>query len=213
MQQLIQQRNTTWQLLNRAKTLHNTWADIQTRSLSILQSICNIVAQRKSTLELPKTIERYNIDQSKLLFKQTDSISSLIEKQRVLLGLFEDVCSRWSELTRDVDKFVIKVLQQQQQHITTPLPLSTESMLQVAAVDVSDLYEMVSLLDYSYHQEYIYKTSLFDQIQSSLSEPTDAYHLLELWQEESHVDKKTLEDMFERMKMFTAIKKVLESVD
>lgn len=211
MQQLIQQRNTTWQLLNRAKTLYNTWADIQARSLSTLQSICNIVAQRKSTLELPKTIERYNIDQSKLLFKQTDSISSLIEKQRVLLGLYEDVCLRWSELTRDVDKFVIKMLQQQ--HMTTPLPLSTESMLQVAAVDVSDLYEMVSLLDYSYHQEYIYKTSLFDQIQSSLSEPTDAYHLLELWQEESHVDKKTLEDMFERMKMFTTIKKVLESVD
>ncbi|CAO3692185.1 unnamed protein product [Rhizopus microsporus] len=86
-------------------------------------------------------------------------------------------------------------------------------MLQVAAVDVSDLYEMVSLLDYSYNQEYIYKISLFGQIQSSLSEPTDAYHLLELWQEESHVDKKTLEDMFERMKMFTTIKKVLESVD
>ncbi|CEG81919.1 hypothetical protein RMATCC62417_16059 [Rhizopus microsporus] len=211
MQQLIQQRNTTWQLLNRAKTLYNTWADIQARSLTTLQSICNIVAQRKCTLELPKTVERYNIDQSKLLFKQTGSISSLIEKQRVLLGLFEDVCSRWSELTRDVDKFVIKVLQQQ--HITTPLPLSTESMLQVAAVDVSDLYEMVLLLDYSYHQEYIYKTSLFDQIQLSLSEPTDAYHLLELWQEESHVDRKTLEDMFERMKMFTTIKKVLESVD
>ncbi|CEJ01283.1 hypothetical protein RMCBS344292_15315 [Rhizopus microsporus] len=211
MQQLIQQRNTTWQLLNRAKTLYNTWTDIQARSLSTLQSICNIVAQRKSTLELPKTIERYNIDQSKLLFKQADSISSLIEKQRVLLGLYEDVCLRWSELTRDVDKFVIKMLQQQ--HMTTPLPLSTESILQVAAVDVSDLYEMVSLLDYSYHQEYIYKTSLFDQIQSSLSEPTDAYHLLELWQEESHVDKKTLEDMFERMKMFTTIKKVLESVD
>lgn len=211
MQQLIQQRNTTWQLLNRAKTLYNTWTDIQARSLSTLQSICNIVAQRKSTLELPKTIERYNIDQSKLLFKQAGSISSLIEKQRVLLELYEDVCLRWSELTRDVDKFVIKMLQQQ--HMTTPLPLSTESMLQVAAVDVSDLYEMVSLLDYSYHQEYIYKTSLFDQIQSSLSESTDAYHLLELWQEESHVDKKTLEDMFERMKMFTTIKKVLESVD
>ncbi|KAG1174029.1 hypothetical protein G6F70_005320 [Rhizopus microsporus] len=211
MQQLIQQRNTTWQLLNRAKTLYNTWADIQAKSLSTLQSICNIVAQRKSTLELPKTIERYNIDQDKLLFKQTDSISSLIEKQKVLLGLYEDVCLRWSELTRDIDKFVTKVLQQQ--HTTTPLPLSTESMLQVAAVDVSDLYEMVSLLDYSYNQEYIYKISLFGQIQSSLSEPTDAYHLLELWQEESHVDKKTLEDMFERMKMFTTIKKVLESVD
>ncbi|CEI86466.1 hypothetical protein RMCBS344292_00906 [Rhizopus microsporus] len=211
MQQLIQQRNTTWQLLNRAKTLYNTWADIQAKSLSTLQSICNIVAQRKSTLELPKTIERYNIDQDKLLFKQTDSISSLIEKQKVLLGLYEDVCLRWSELTRDIDKFVTKVLQQQ--HTTTPLPLSTESMLQVAAVDVSDLYEMVSLLDYSYNQEYIYKINLFGQIQSSLSEPTDAYHLLELWQEESHVDKKTLEDMFERMKMFTTIKKVLESVD
>lgn len=209
MQQLIQQRNTTWQLLNRAKTLYNTWVDIQARSLSILQSICNIVAQRKCTLELPKTVERYS-DQSSLLFKQINSISSLIEKQRQLLGLFEDVCSRWSELTKDIDKFVIKVLQQQH---TTPLPLSTESMLQVVAVDVFDLYEMVSLLDHSYHQEYIYKTSLFDQIYSSLSEPTDAYHILELWQEESHVDKKTLEDMFERMKLFTTIKKVLESVD
>lgn len=210
MQQLIQQRNITLSLLNRAKILCNTWAEVQLKSVSIIHSICNIVSQQRSTLDLPKTVESHGVNHQSLVFKQADSIGNLIEKLQSIVDLLKDVQVSWNNLKNEVDRFMVKVLQRPE---PTVQPLSTESMLQVVTVDPFDLYDMVSRLAHSYKQEYNYKLNLFNNLSSHLKSSKEAYGLLELWQADSHIDKKTIEQLSERIKLFNTVKKVLESVD
>ncbi|CAO3700363.1 unnamed protein product [Rhizopus stolonifer] len=210
MQQLIQQRITTHSLLKKAQVLSNTWVEVHSKSLSILQSICNIISQQKSTLDLPKLVESHGVSQQNLVFKQTESLGILIRKLEATIELLKNVCDSWNSLKLEVDRFIVKVLQRPE---PTLQPLSTESMLQVVSVDPIELYEMVGCIAHSYSQEYKYKSSLFDNISSHLSTPKEACNLLELWQADSHVAKKTEQRLLERIKLFNITKKVLESVD
>ncbi|KAI9257601.1 hypothetical protein BY458DRAFT_518693 [Sporodiniella umbellata] len=210
MQQLIQQRVTTHSFLNKAKTCIHTWREVLSKSLAILNSMCNIVSQQKSSLEMTQLIEIHNVNQQSLLFKQTESLGDLIRKLRITLDLLKDVNSNWSRLQSDVNRFVSRFLEQPE---IAPQPLSTESMLQVVAVDPIDLYGMVNDISYSYDQEYKYKYNLSNNISSYLSTPKDAYKLLELWQADSHIAKEVEQKLLERIQLFNVTKKVLESVD
>jgi hypothetical protein len=60
MQQLIQERNVSFSLLNKAEMLCNTWNRLQSKSLSVLQTISNVISQRLATLDLPTTLNDHN---------------------------------------------------------------------------------------------------------------------------------------------------------
>lgn len=193
--------------MKKAQVFSNTWAEVHSKSLSILQSICNIISQQKSTLDLPKLVESHGVSQQNLVFKQTESLRILLRKLETAIELLKNVCDSWNSLKLEVDRFIVKVPE------PTLQPLSTESMLQVVSVDPIELYDMVSCIAHSYSQEYKYKSSLFNNISSHLSTPKEAYNLLELWQTDSYVAKKTEQYLLERIRLFNITKKVLESVD
>ncbi|KAL9543639.1 hypothetical protein MBANPS3_008026 [Mucor bainieri] len=191
-QQQIQDRHTSFAILGKAEILCNTWRRLQSKSLSLLQSVVNVVAQKSATLDQPSTLEQHGVDTSRLVYKQTASIESLIKDLHSVLELFDKVKRDWAQLDLEAARHVVKYTARPTLP-AKPAPLSTNSLIQVTAVSPAQVQDMISRL----------AVSSQDQIQP----------LVDRWEAETHIDTALQEDMAERIKLYKTVKKVLESVD
>ncbi|KAG2190973.1 hypothetical protein INT46_006442 [Mucor plumbeus] len=211
-QQQIQDRNTSFIILGKAEVLCNTWRRLQLKSLSLLQSITNVIAQRVATFDQPSTLEQHGVDLSHLVYKQTESLESLINDLHSVLELFEKVKRDWAQLdleaTRHATKFTASRLTQ-----TKPVPLSTSSLIQVTAVTPTQAHDMISRLAYMYNEEFNYKSTLLSTLQSNVSNQDQIQQLSDRWDAETHISTELQNDVYERIKLYKTVKKVLESVD
>lgn len=210
MQQLIQERNVSFSLLSKAEVLCNTWDRIHSKSLSILQNISNVVSQQLATVDLPTTSSDHGVQQSRLIFKQTESLESSIKNAHDVLDLFKKVTYDWQKLETESVKHLTKSLAVGS---TPPQPLSTESMIQVTAVSPIQVNEMISSLAFMYKEEFEYKTALITTLPAHLSTQDQILNLIDRWDAESRIDHQVKEDMSERIKLYKTVKRVLESTD
>jgi hypothetical protein len=211
MQQSIQERNVSFSLLGRAEVLCNTWNRVQSKSLSLLQSISNVVSQRLATFDLPTTLEDHGVDQTRLVFKQTEAMESSIKSLRAVLEMFEKVKNDWTRLEFEAAKHVGKSIMAQAP--TKPQPLSTESMIQVTSVTPVQVYDMISKLAYMYKEEFSYKSTLLTTLPLNMSNFDLIQNLIDRWSIESRIDDQVEQELSERVKLYKVVKKVLESVD
>lgn len=209
MQQSIQERNVSFSLLSKAEVLCSTWNRLQSKSLSILQTVSNVISQRLATLDLPTTLIDHNVQQSQLIFKQTESMENSIKNLRSTLELFEKVKNDWQRLESEASRHVAKSLTT----IIKPQPLSTNSMIGVTAVSPSQVHDMISNLAYMYQQEFCYKSTLMTTLSLHLSTQDQILNLIDRWSLESRIDDQISQDISERLKLYKIVKKVLESVD
>lgn len=207
MHQLIQERNVSFALLSKAEVLCKTWYRLQSKSLNLLQSIHNVISQRAATFDLPSTLEAYGVETSQLVFKQTESMESSLSNMRVVLELFEKVISDWQKLEIEAARHVTKSLTA----VVKPQPLSTESMIQVTAVNPTQVHEMIYKLAYMHKEEFNYKTILFVSLPSYTSTHTQFQNLLDHWMIESRIDGQIERDISERIKLYKTVKRVLLS--
>ncbi|KAI9473865.1 MAG: hypothetical protein EXX96DRAFT_321353 [Benjaminiella poitrasii] len=210
-QQQIQERSTSFALLTKAETLSNTWNRLQSKSLSLLQSISNIVAQRTATVDQMSTLEKHNVDLSRLIFKQTESMETSIANLYSVVELFEKMKDDWYRLELEATRHVSKSMNQLS--MTGPIPISTNSLIQVTAVSPAQTHDMISRLSYMYKEEYAYKTSLLSTLASSTSTQHQIQNLIDRWNMESNINHSIATDIAERIKLYKTVKKVLESVD
>ncbi|CAO3622762.1 unnamed protein product [Mucor fragilis] len=211
-QQQIQDRHTSFAILGKAEILCSTWRRLQTKSLSLLQSMTNIVAQRSATLEQPSTLEQHGVDTSRLVYKQAASLDSLIKDLRSVLELFDKVKRDWAQLDLEATRHVAKHASRPSLP-AKPAPLSTHSLIQVTAVTPAQVQDVISRLAYMYTQEYNYKYMLLSTLPSSMSNQDQVQQLVERWDAKTHIDTSLQDDMTERVKLYKTVKKVLESVD
>lgn len=209
MQQSIQERNASFSLLSKAEVLCSTWNRLQSKSLSILQTISNVISQRLATLDLPTTLIDHNVQQSQLIFKQTESMENSIKNLHSTLELFEKVKNDWQRLESEASRHVAKSLTT----VIKPQPLSTNSMIGVTAVSPSQVHDMISNLAYMYQQEFCYKSTLMTTLSLHLSTQDQILNLIDRWSLESRIDDQISQDISERLKLYKIVKKVLESVD
>jgi hypothetical protein len=211
MQQLIQERNISFSLLGKAEVLCNTWNRLQSKSLSLFQSISNVTSQRIATLDLPTTLEDHGVNQARLVYNQTESMESTIKNIYAVLELFEKVKNDWKRLEFEAERHVIKSLTMP---TTKPLPLSTESMIQVTSVSPTKVHDMISRLTYMYKEEFAYKSMLLTTLSSqNMSNFDQMQNLIDRWSIESRIDDQVQLDISERIRLYKLVKKVLESVD
>ncbi|CAO3634431.1 unnamed protein product [Mucor hiemalis] len=185
MQQLIQERNVSFSLLGRAEVLCNTWDRVQSKSLSILQNINNIISQQLATIDLPTTSSDHGVQQSRLIFKQTESLENSIKSTHDVLVLFEKVKNDWQKL-------------------------EAESVTAVSPIQVND---MISRLACMYKEELDYKTALITTLPIHLSTQDQILNLTDRWALETGIDEQVREELSERIKLYKTVKRVLESVD
>jgi hypothetical protein len=207
MQQLIQERNVSFDLLRRAKSQCNSWYTTQSKSLNVLQSINNVISQRSATFDLPTTLEDHGVQQSRLLFNQTESMEVSLRKMHSLLGKFGDLKDAFQSLELEASRHVTKSLALSFKSQS----LSTESMIQVTAVDPAQVYDMISKLTYMYKEEFAYKSILLTTISAHVSTYDQFQNLIDRWSIESHIDDQIEKDIVERIKLYKLVKIVLES--
>ncbi|KAI7904696.1 uncharacterized protein BX663DRAFT_550340 [Cokeromyces recurvatus] len=210
-QQQIQERNASFALLNKAETLCNTWHRIQSKSLLLLQSISNIIAQRYAVLDQMSTLEIHDVNPSRLMFKQTESMENSIANLYSTLDLFEKVTDDWYRLEHEAIRHVSKSLNQP--FLTKPQPISTHSLIQVTAVTPAQTHDIISRLSYMYKNEFTHKVTLLSSLSSSVSTQRQIQTLIDCWNLESNIDSSIETEMVERIKLYKTVKKVLESVD
>lgn len=208
MQQQLQEREASFSLLNKAHVLYNTWNKIQSKSVNYLQSIDNLISQRNATLEHISTLERHQVDQNELIYKQTVSIEKQIKNLNGTLELFDKVSNDWTQLEAAAARHITK----SQPAPSQPLPLSTQSLIQVTAIKPTEVYDMIAQLASMYREEYNYKAILLSTLSQHVVSADQFQHLLDRWTAESRIDHTLMPTIVERIQLHKQIKKVLESV-
>lgn len=211
-QQQIQDRHTSFAILGKAEVLYNTWRRLQSKSLSLLQSMVNIVAQKSATLDQPSTLEQHGVDKSRLMYKQAASLENLIKDLHSVLELFDKVKRDWAQLDLEATRHVVKYTSRPSLP-AKPAPLSTNSLIQVTAVAPAQVQDMISRLAYMYDEEFNYKFMLLSTLPSNMSNQDQIQQLVDRWDAEAHIDSTLQQDIAERIKLYRTVKKVLESVD
>ncbi|KAG2212259.1 hypothetical protein INT47_001618 [Mucor saturninus] len=207
MQYIIQERNVSFEILKRSKSLCDSWYTTQSDSINVLQSISNVISQRSATYDLPITLEDHGVIQPRLLFNQTESMEALFQKMKFFITKFGDLNDKFHNLELEASRLVAKSL-------TLPsksYPLSTESMIQVTAVDPSHIYDMISKLCSMYREEFTYKSILISTLSTYVSTYDQFQNLINRWSVESHIDDQVEKDIVERIKLYKLVKVVLES--
>ncbi|KAI8992457.1 hypothetical protein BDB01DRAFT_778503 [Pilobolus umbonatus] len=210
MQRLIKERNISYSLLERAETLSRTWDRLQSKSISKLQAINNMIAQQSAVLESPSTVEHVKVVQPRLLYKQSVSLDTSVCDLHELMTLFKDVIKDWTQLKKDTAKHVTHISMDNNMNTH---PISTESLIQTSAMHPTEVNDIISTLAYMYTQEYHYKSNLIDSLPTYLNSTDQMDRLLDCWNNESRIDQSTVDYVSERIKLYKVVKKVLESTD
>ncbi|KAI8887666.1 hypothetical protein K501DRAFT_211388 [Backusella circina FSU 941] len=209
-QQQISERKATFALLNRAEKLTNNWSQLQSKSLSILYNISNLVSQRMASMECSSLLEANHVQQNRLIYKQTQAIEDNISKLDAILDLFSQVVNDWEQLDTEAARHITK---SRLDLPTTPLPISTESLIHVTRVHPTEARDMIANLLYMYKQEYRQKRELRILLPKQISDHDQFASLVSKWEKEACIDFQVELDMFERIQLYKQVKKVLESVD
>lgn len=207
MQQLIQERNASFDLLKRAKSLCNSWHTTHSNSINMLQTINNVISQRSATFDLPTTLEDHGVRQSRLLYNQTESLKVSLKKMHSLLAKLGDLKESFLCLELEASRLVTKsmTLSYKSQ------PVSTESMIQVTAVSPSHVYDLISRLASEHKEEFVYKAILLSSISTYMSTYDQFQNLIDRWSVESNIDDQIENDIAERIKLYKLVKATLES--
>ncbi|KAG0166048.1 hypothetical protein DFQ28_007915 [Apophysomyces sp. BC1034] len=206
----IQLRNASIALLTRADTLCRTWSRHQSTALALFQSLSNILAQRTATLDIA-SVHRHGVQPERLMYKQTVAFEeTLVQLQRVMT-LFQNVLEEWNMLERNCEKHLAKHLSMPQSNRAAPL--STESLIQVAAIQPDVVHTLVANLCFMHRREYNYKTTLLSTLPQHCNNTQDLDLLVNRWDDQSSIDKTVHEDIIERLKLYNFVKKVVESKD
>jgi hypothetical protein len=208
-QQQIQERTTCFALLEKAEVLCNTWRRLVSKSSSQLVSLTNLVAQRIATADLSDSLSQHKVESSRLIYKQTESMSSTINNLHTVLEMFAKVKNDWRSLEAEATRLVSRALPPS----TKPAPLSTNSMIQVTAISPAQVHDMISRLAYMYAEEYIYKETLLQTLPLHMATQDQIQDLTDRWSAETRIDDSVETELSERLKLYKVLKKVLESVD
>jgi hypothetical protein len=207
-QQQIAERRATFVLLNRAEKLTNNWSKLESKALSVLYNITNLVSQRMAALECSTLLETNHVEQSRLVYKQTQAIENNINTLDAVLDLMSQVINDWKQLELEAARHVSKA---RLDLPTKPLPISTESLIHVTQVHPTEAHDIIANLLYMYQQEYRQKMSLRASLPKHISNYDQLQSLLSTWEKQACIDFQVELDMFERIQLYKQVKKVLES--
>ncbi|KAI8645940.1 hypothetical protein BD408DRAFT_410877 [Parasitella parasitica] len=147
---------------------------------------------------------------SRLIYKQTASLETLIGNLGSVMELFEKVTRDWSQLDLEATRHVAKFTAPPE---TKPVPLSTNSLIQVTSLTPFQVQDTISRLAYMYQQEFRYKSALISTLQSNASSQDQMQQLSDHWDAQTHIDTALQDDVYERIQLYKTVKRVLESAD
>ncbi|KAI9497333.1 hypothetical protein BDB00DRAFT_936198 [Zychaea mexicana] len=200
------------QLLTRAESCYKIWSQQHARSVSLLITLSNVVAQRTAATANSNNDAFESIDTSRLVYKQSLAFESIIDNlNRVVDGL-ESILFDLQKLESDAAKWVTK------ETATTiksrePAPLSTETLIQVAAIQPHDVHRYIADVLHMLRKDFENKQTWIDELPLHSSRPEQLEDLIQQWDQQTHVRRELVEEMSERIKLYKQVYKVVTSTD
>ncbi|KAI9313912.1 hypothetical protein BX666DRAFT_2123839 [Dichotomocladium elegans] len=191
------------QLLTRAESLCRAWEKQHSVSTSLLMSLANIHAQHSAA-----TLQKFNfdVDMPRLLYKQQLAFENALKKLNRVMLIMTDIVADLQVLENEAGKFVARAVP------TMPLqpqPLSTESLLQIAAVQPHDVHRYISGLHSMLDKELAYKKTWLNSLSSSSS----LEEVCDYWERQPHIDSDFVAQLSDRIKLYKQTHRVLTSTD
>lgn len=196
------------QLLTRAESACRAWDKQQSISVSLLLSLSNIIAQQRATLE-----QRFDFDVNinHLTYKQACSFEDAFEQLISTLDAMDDVVHDLYMLENEATKHLTRAMPEMLS--SRSMALSTESLIQTAAVRPHEVCEYIADLHYTYRKELQQKRMWMDMLPQHVSRPELLDDLRERWQTQSHLKPDLTNEISDRIKLYKQVHKVLTSTD
>lgn len=219
MQQQQQQRQQlttrSVNLLAQTEEKCKAWQKQQSISEALLASLSNVLAQRSAAADNVEILERHSVDPERLAYKQTQAFERTLQQLSRVLENMSDIAAQLQKLEQDAAKHLQKAatLQSSSSNNKNPPALSSESLIQVAAIPPDQVHDYVSSISYMYTQELRYKQTWISLLPRYTASSDQMDELQRYWQAQPHIDKAVEQDMSERLKLYKQVKKTVESKD
>lgn len=196
------------QLLTRAESACRAWDKQQSISVSLLLSLSNIIAQQRATLE-----QRFDFDVNinHLTYKQACSFEDVFEQLISALDAMDDIVHDLYMLENEATKHLTRAMPEMLS--SRSMALSTESLIQTAAVRPHEVCEYIADLHHTYRKELQQKRMWMDMLPQHVSRPELLDDLRERWQTQSHLKPDLTNEISDRIKLYKQVHKVLTSTD
>lgn len=196
------------QLLTRAESACRAWDKQQSISVSLLLSLSNIIAQQRATLE-----QRFDFDVNinHLTYKQACSFEDVFEQLIATLDAMDDIVHDLYMLENEATKHLTRAMPEMLS--SRSMALSTESLIQTAAVRPHEVCEYIADLHHTYRKELQQKRMWMDMLPQHVSRPELLDDLRERWQTQSHLKPDLTNEISDRIKLYKQVHKVLTSTD
>ncbi|CDS07295.1 hypothetical protein LRAMOSA01244 [Lichtheimia ramosa] len=196
------------QLLTRAESACRAWDKQQSISVSLLLSLSNIIAQQRATLE-----QRFDFDVNinHLTYKQACSFEDVFEQLIATLDAMDDIVHDLYMLENEATKHLTRAMPEMLS--SRSMALSTESLIQTAAVRPHEVCEYIADLHHTYRKELQQKRMWMDMLPQHVSRPELLDDLRDRWQTQSHLKPDLTNEISDRIKLYKQVHKVLTSTD
>lgn len=196
------------QLLTRAESACRAWDKQQSISVSLLLSLSNIIAQQRATLE-----QRFDFDVNinHLTYKQACSFEDVFEQLISTLDAMDDIVHDLYMLENEATKHLTRAMPEMLS--SRSMALSTESLIQTAAVRPHEVCEYIADLHHTYRKELQQKRMWMDMLPQHVSRPELLDDLRDRWQTQSHLKPDLTNEISDRIKLYKQVHKVLTSTD
>lgn len=203
-----QSRTISANLLARTEEQCRLWQKHHATSVSLVSSLSNNLAQQAAALEHCDSLAQHGVDAHRLVYKQMlvfeKTMSQLTHVMDALKGVVVDL--------RRIESDSKKHLAKAAPAAVVPAQLSSEALLQVAAIRPHEVLDYVSAIVYMYETELAYKQTLFHALpEYAASNKFD--DLVLQWQTQSHIQWHVQDEMSERLRLYKQSKKFIESKD
>ncbi|KAI9276827.1 hypothetical protein BDA99DRAFT_494228 [Phascolomyces articulosus] len=202
------------QLLTRAESCYKAWSQYHAKTVSLLMSLCNIMAQRTAAINNTNDAKEF-IDTPRLVYKQGLAFGNVLQSLNTIVGDLESILFDLQKLELEATNWITKESNTMIKRATetVPPPLSTETLIQVAAIQPHDVHRYIATVHFMLRKEFEYKQAWLDQLSEYTLRPEQLDDMVQQWDQQPHIRQTLLDEISERIKLYKQVYKVVTSTD
>ena len=202
------------QLLTRAESCYKTWSQQHNRTISLLLALSNIIAQRTAAISNNSNNAVEFIDTPRLVYKQSLVFENTLASLNNIVDDLESILFDLQKLEAEATKWVNKESSTMIKRTIEPAPpLSTETLIQVAAIQPHDVHQYIANVHYMLRKDFEYKQAWLDQLPEYSVRTEQLDDMIQQWDQQPHVQYPLFDEISERIKLYKQVYKVVTSTD
>ncbi|KAG2226505.1 hypothetical protein INT45_014249 [Circinella minor] len=201
------------QLLTRTESCYKSWSQQHNKTISLLLSLSNILAQQTAVTNNNSNAMAF-IDTPRLIYKQSLVFENILSNLNTIVDDLESILFDLQKLESEAIKWINKESSTMIRRIMEPAaPLSTETLIQVAAIQPHDVYQYITHVHYMLRKDFEYKQTWLDQLPEYSIRTEQLDDMIQQWDQQPHLQYPLFDEISERVKLYRQVYKVVTSTD